>query len=140
MLDLLQQLGHQLGAVFYTLGQLLHAAGAAFPLWPLLLVWVVVWLLAVNWQKLGPVLRGGGWAPAVLLLVMAALVWSQLTPEADPWVIVPPLPRFWWQLEVMAELALLALFCGWLQGLLRWGPPEIDLTPAAAPAHDHGHH
>jgi hypothetical protein len=142
MSDLLRQLGSQLGGVFYTLGRLLYEIGAAFPLWPLLVVWVVVWLLAVKWQTLGPILRRGGWAPAVLLLIVAALVWSQLTPEADPWVIVPPLPRFWWQLGVMVELALLALFCGWLQQVFRWAPPEIDLTPPAAPVHghDHAHH
>jgi hypothetical protein len=142
MSDLLQQLGQQLGGVFHTLGRLLYEMNAAFPLWPLLVVWVVVWLLAVNWQKLTPVLRRGGWAPAVLLLLMAALVWSQIAPDAQPWAIVPPLPRFWWQLQVTAGLGLLALFCGWLQGVLRWAPPEIDLEPPAAPAHghDHAHH
>ncbi|HJT79006.1 MAG TPA: hypothetical protein VJ739_17555 [Gemmataceae bacterium] len=142
MSPLLQQLGQQLGAVFHTLGRLLYEVGAAFPLWPLLLVWVVVWLLAVNWQRLGPLLRRGGWAPAVLLLVLAALVWSQIAPDAVPWAIVPPLPSFWWQVAVMVELALLALFCGWLQGVFGWAPPEINLEPPAAPAHgpDHGHH
>jgi hypothetical protein len=39
-------------------------------------------------------------------------------------------------------VALLTLFCGWLQGVLGWTPPEIELEPPAAPVghHDHGHH
>ncbi len=102
----------------------------AIGLWLLLPLglWIVWWLLGVNWQKLWPVLARGGWAPAVLLFVMGAVVWSRL----QPW-------RFVWQLGVAAALAVLALFCGWLQPRIRATPAEISLEPPAAADEGHGH-
>jgi hypothetical protein len=144
--DLWQQLGQQLGALGYTLGRLVWELGAAFPLWPLLIVWLAWWLLAVNWRKTWPVLARGGWVPVVLLVVLAALVWSRVVPwqwELSPGAV---LPNFWWQLFAVALLALSALFCGWLQGVLGRVPPEIDYEPPAPTAHghdnghEHGHH
>lgn len=99
----------------------------------LILLWIVVWLLAVNWKKLWPVLGRGGWAPLALLCIVSAIVWSQLTPGPCPC----GLPAFWWQLAAISGLVLIALVCGWLQGLFQWAPPEIDLNP---PVHHHGHH
>jgi hypothetical protein len=91
-------------------------------------LWCVWWLAAVNWKKLWPALAQGAWAPAVLLLVMATLVWSRLVPG-----------ELGWQLTVVGSLACLALFCGWLQGSFGWTPPEIVLEPAAETGHDHFH-
>jgi hypothetical protein len=140
--DLWGQLGQLLGELAYTIGRLLWEAGAAFPLWPLPIVWVAWWLLAVNWKKLWPVLAQGGWAPIVLLVLITALVWSRLAPWE--WTLAPGarLPNFWWQLIAVSLLALSALFLGWLQGLTGRVPPEISVDPPAAPAHghDHGHH
>jgi hypothetical protein len=99
-------------------------------LWLLLplAVWIVWWLLAVNWQKLWPVLARGAWAPVVLLLLMEAVVWSRL----EPW-------RFIWQLGIAFGLAALALFCGWLQGRLHSTPGEVPLEPPIAVDDGHSH-
>ena len=103
-----------------------------------LLAWVAWWLWAANWKRLWPVLARGGWAPAVLLLLMAAVVWSRLEPVPCP--VLPPIPNVVWQLGVVATLAAVALLCGWLQGRLRWGPSEISVEPPAVADDGHGHH
>jgi hypothetical protein len=142
MSPLWDKLGHLLVELFATLAQLLGELGAAFPHWPLLVAWVAWWLLAVNWQRAWPVLARGGWAPVVLLVLMAALVWSRLAPAEWPLAPGAVVPNFWWQLLATAFLAASALFCGWLQGVFHWRPAEIDLEPPAVPAggHGHGHH
>ena len=142
MAELWDKLGHLLLELFATVGQLLAAAGAAFPLWPLLIVWVAWWLLAVNWERTWPVLARGGWAPVVLLVLIVALVWSRLAPADLPLAPTAVVPNLWWQLIAVSLLAASALFLGWLQGVFGWRPAEISLEPPAAPAggHDHGHH
>ena len=141
MSDLWQKLGSQLLDLGHTLGRLLYEANAAFPLWPLLLVWVAWWLLAVNWRKTWPVLARGGWAPVVLLVLMAALAWSRLAPSEFGLTPGAVVPNFWWQLIAVSGLTVSALFLGWLQGQIGRTPPEIsvDPPPAAAHGHDHGH-
>ncbi len=98
----------------------------------LILLWIVLWLVAVNWKKLWPVLGKGAWFPLLLLGNLAALVWSRILPSTGPM----GLPNFWWQLGAVFGLLLIALVCGWLQGLFHWAPADIDLNP---PAHSHGH-
>ncbi len=105
-----------------------------------LLLWVVWWLWAVNWKRMGPVLAHGGWAPAVLLLVMAAVVWSRLEPFPCTCLQVVTLPNFLWQLAAVSGLAALALFCGWLQGRLHWTPAEISVDPPDASDDALAHH
>jgi hypothetical protein len=130
-----------LRAFFQGLGQLLvDHRGLVL----LLIAWIVWWLWAVNWKHAWPVLARGGWAPLVLLMVMAALVWSRLAPgqENFPGLIVSA--DFWWKLGGVGIAVAVALFCGWLQGYFAWTPPEIELEPPAHAApghgHDHGHH
>jgi hypothetical protein len=125
------------------LGKVFRAASRLTPGLLLLLVWVAWWLGCVNWKKAWPVLREGGWLPALLLLILAALVWSQIAP--GDWTPAEPLtlPNFWWQLAALIGLAAVAGLCGWVQGLLHWGPvepesssPEVQAaTPSAKPAH-----
>lgn len=105
-----------------------------------LLLWVVWWLCAVNWKRMWPVLGQGGWAPAVLLLMMVAVVWSRLQPYPAGWFPGVAVPNFLWQLLAVGGLALLALFCGWLQGRLHWGPHEISLEPPDAADDALAHH
>jgi hypothetical protein len=96
-------------------------------------LWCAWWLWGVNWKKTWPVLAAGGWAPALLLMAVATLVWSRVDPE--PWSGVP---NVWWQLGSVCALVAVALFCGWLQGYFGWTPHEISLEPPAE--HDgHGH-
>ena len=103
----------------------------------LVLLWIAWWLWGVNWQKAWPVLRQGAGVPLALLVVLAALAWSQIAPGSCS---VIPLPNFWWQLVVVAALALTALFCGWLQGVMGWTPAEVAVDPPAHADNDHAHH
>jgi hypothetical protein len=130
------------GELFAVLGQLLIQLLALAGHWLLLIVWVAWWLLAVNWQKAWPVLRSGGWAPLVLLMLMVALAWSRL--QAVRYEIFDlSIANFVWQLAAVCLLVALTLFCGWLQGVFRCVPPEINLEPpvaAHADGHAHGAH
>ena len=103
-------------------------------------VWVAWWLGAVNWKKLWPVLAGGAWAPAVLLLLLAAVVWSRVAPGPLPLLGLGTLPNFVGQLVCVTALAGVALFCGWLQGRLGWRPAEVSVEPPAAESDGHTAH
>jgi hypothetical protein len=111
---------------------------ALLPLVPVGL-WCAWWLWGVNWSKAWPVLARGAWAPVVLLMLVAALVWSRLNPAPCPCLGFVTIPTFWWQLGGVSALVALALLCGWLQGKLGWAPAEVDLNPPP-PATGHGHH
>jgi hypothetical protein len=135
-----------MGELSETLLQLVQALGklavellALALRWSLLLAWVAWWLWGVNWKKAWPVLARGGWAPIVLLLLIAALVWSRIAPSDCDCLGFFTVPNFWWQLGAVGLLAALTLFCGWLQGVFGWEPPEIDLEPPAVASHSHGH-
>jgi hypothetical protein len=107
--------------------------------WLLLIVWLAWWLWGVDWKRVWPVLTGGAWLPAVLLIVVSALVWSQLAPSDCSCLGFVTVANFWWQLGAVGLLAALTLFCGWLQGYFGWTPPEIELEPAGAAEDGHGH-
>jgi hypothetical protein len=96
--------------------------------WSLVIAWIAWWLFAVDWKKAWLVLARGAWAPAVLVLLIAALVWSRI--EASD---------FWWQLGAVTALAATALLCGWLQGLFGIQPAEVSVEPVVAhgPGHEH---
>ncbi len=99
--------------------------------WLLLIGWVVWWLFAVDGKQARAVLARGAWAPVVLILLVAAYVWSQIAPTQTA--------NFWWQLGVVCGLAALALFCGWLQGILGIVPPAVLVEPVVphGPGHEH---
>jgi hypothetical protein len=101
-------------------------------------LWCAWWLWGVNWKKAWPMLAAGGWAPVVLLMIVATLVWSRLS--QGPWSLgAVVVPNVWWQLGGVCVLAAIALLCGWLQGWFGWTPAEISLEPPAE-HDDHGHH
>jgi hypothetical protein len=129
-----------LGQLFLLLGNLLWEIGQLLAPWWLLWLWLAWWLTAVNWRRLWPVLAQGGWAPVVLLLLVAARVWASLAPLEIPLGGGLVLPNYWSQLVGVCLVAALALGCGWLQGVLGWLPPDISPEPPAdaagsAPAH-----
>jgi len=103
----------------------------------LLLAWVAWWLWGVNWARAWGVLAKGGWAVVVLLAVLAALAWASLAPSTCDCLGLFPIANFWWQLGAVSLVVLLALLCGWVQGVFGWAPAEIDLEPAAQA---NGHH
>jgi hypothetical protein len=135
ILQTLEQLVVLLGKL---LSELLQFALA----WSLLLAWLAWWLWGVNWKKAWPVLAQGAWVPALLLLVVSALVWSQLAPSACSCLGFVTVPNFWWQLGAVGLLTAVTLLCGWLQGVFHWAPADVNLDPPAAVAHGdgHGHH
>jgi hypothetical protein len=107
--------------------------------WLLIVPWLAWWLWGVNWKRAWAVLAEGAWLPILLIMVIAALVWSALAPSDCTCLGVFKVPNFWWQLGAVSLLAALTLFCGWLQGVFGWIPVEVSLEPPAAPAAEHGH-
>ena len=51
--------------------------------WTPLIAWVAFWLLAVNWEKLYPVLAKGAVIGVLLIGVMMVLVWGLISPPPD---------------------------------------------------------
>jgi hypothetical protein len=121
------------------LGQLLGVLGGLLLQWWLVLLWIAWWLWGVNWQKAWPVLARGAWAPLVLVVMLVALVWSQIAPGSSNFLGLVSLPNFWWQLTATGLLAATALFCGWLQGVMNWTPEDVPVDPPAPVEHAHGH-
>ena len=102
-----------------------------------IVLWIVWWLWAVNWSKVWPVLTKGAWLGVVLSILLSAMVWSHIDP--NPWEVpgIGSIPSVWACLGSVCTLTALALFCGWLQGVMEWAPAEIELEPAEE--HGHGH-
>ncbi len=76
--------------------------------------------------------------PAVLLIIFAAIVWSQVHAVNVTLFGFLAIGNFWWQLGAVALLAGEALFAGWIQTRYSWTPIEVATEPLA-PSHDHGH-
>ncbi len=101
---------------------------------------LVAWCLwAVNWRRLWPVLADGGWAPLVLIGLMAAACWSLIWPVDAVVFGFLRVPNGLWQVGSAGVLIGVALFCGWLQTRWGWSPPEIVLEPPAHAPAPHGH-
>jgi hypothetical protein len=97
----------------------------------LLIFWLAWCLFGINWRKAWTVLAQGAWAPLVLAMILAALAWSQMTPDA---------PYFWKKLGQVTLVVAASFFCGWVQGYFGWQPVEVNLEPVTSPAHGHHHH
>jgi hypothetical protein len=129
------------------LPEFLHSLGAmilgVISTWGLTFIlavgWIAWWLWGVNWKSVWPTLAHGAWAPLVLVIVVTALVWSQITPADCGCLGFVTIPNFWWQLGEVSLLAGLALFCGWLQGYFHWTPAPVEFEPAGHGHHDYGH-
>lgn len=105
-------------------------------------LWTAYCLWAVNWKKMTAVLREGAWIAAVLLVVLVALVWSQIAPSSATVLGVIRMPNFWWQLGSISILTGFGLFAGWIQDRYSWTPPEVAVEPDPHAGHghdDHGH-
>ena len=128
-----------LGKLIVLLFQLVGELGLLALHWWAVLLWFAWWLWGVNWQKVWPFLARGAWVPFALLVVLVALVWSQIAPSS--WTILGALtlPNFWWQLLATSALAGIALFCGWLQGVMGWTPADMPVDPPAHVEAGHGH-
>jgi hypothetical protein len=105
----------------------------------LLIAWVAWWLWGVNWNKAWAVLAKGAWTPVVLLMLIVAATWSALAPSTYNFLDLFPIANFWWQLGAVTVGVLVAMFCGWVQGVFGWAPAEINLEPPAPVPHHHHH-
>src|SRR5262245_35774402 len=74
-------------------------------------LWLAWWVWGVNWQRAWAFLAQGAWVPLVLLVVLSALVWSQIAPTNYSFLGFTTLANFWWQLGAASLLAATALFC-----------------------------
>ncbi len=124
-----------IGQLLLTLLTLVRQLASLGFLWLLWIVWGAWCLWGVNWHRTRNFLVKGAWMPAVLLLLLIAIVWSRLQRSSCDCIGVT-IGNFWWQLGYVSMLAAIAMFCGWLQSVLHWTPHEINLDP---PAHGHGH-
>jgi hypothetical protein len=102
----------------------------------LVIAWFAWWLLAANWTRLWEILERGGWVVLLLAMISGAAAWSQIAPSDCACLGFVTISNFWWQLLAVTLLTLATLFCGWLQGTMRWQPPQIDLEPPPSGGHD----
>ena len=51
--------------------------------WAPLALWVAFWLLAVDWSKLYPIMRKGGWVGFLLLAFVMIMVWGAVAPPVS---------------------------------------------------------
>jgi hypothetical protein len=102
---------------------------------------LIAWCLwGVNWRKAWPILAEGAWVPLVLIAGFAGFVWSQVFPMTVLVLGFIPMPNVVWQLAAVALLVGLVLFCGWLQTVMNWYPPDVNFDPpVATDPHGHGH-
>ena len=119
-------------------GQLLVETFSLALQWLPLIAWVAWWTFGVNWRKTREALKQGAWAPLVLLMLLVALVWSQLAPSSWSWQTIT-LPNFWWQLGVVTIIVGLTFLCGAVQDAAGWTPPEINLDPPTDSGVEHRH-
>jgi hypothetical protein len=135
-MDTLQQIWQTLAVLVQTLGILVVQLASLGAHWLLCIVWAAWWLGGVNAKRTRHILAIGGWAPALLLMLLAAIVWSRLDARSCDCLGVITLPNFWWQLGYVSMLAATALIFGWLQSVFHWTPHDIHFDP---PGHGRGH-
>ncbi len=85
----------------------------------LLVGYIAVTLLAINWKRTWPILAQGAWAPLVLIILISAQAWTFLEPSYG----------YWWHLGGVVLLVGGAMFNGWLQGILGWTPADLNFDP-----------
>jgi hypothetical protein len=132
LLTLLVEILSNLGTLVLVLfGWLVH--------WWIAVAWFAWWLWGVDWNRVWPVLARGGWAVLVLLLVIAALAWSETAPREFPDAGPFAFSNFWWHLAAVSALVALTLFCGWLQLMFRWEPAPTALDDSEERHDDSAH-
>jgi hypothetical protein len=106
----------------------------------LLILFVAWWLWGVNWRNAWPALAEGGWMPLVLVGIMAAYVWSRVSPSTVIVLGFMTVPNLLWQFGAVGLLICLILFCGWVQTHYGWYPPEVPLEPPPPSQDPHASH
>lgn len=73
---------HALLELVVALKDVVWSLGVVLAPWTPLFAWIIFWTLGVNWLKLRPILRDGGWIGLLLLGAVAVLVWGVVAPPA----------------------------------------------------------
>lgn len=122
---------------------IIHLLAVVVP-WTPLIAWIAFWLLAVNWEKLYPVLAKGAVIGVVLIGLMMILVWGLIAPPPDGvhhLFGLHPSNFVGKTIYVTMLLTIMAL-CGSVQLSGACGPlckfPE-DQPEDDHHSHDHGH-
>ena len=106
-----------LGTFLSGILDLVAALGAAIVPWLPVVVWLLFWLLVVDWRELWPVLRRGAWLGVLAAGGLAALIWQVVSP-GDWEIIGIRLVGVAGKAVVVAELCLHAVICGLIQTAL----------------------
>jgi hypothetical protein len=112
--------------------------------WTPLISWVAFWLLAVNWEKLYPILAKGGVIAVLLIGLTAILIWGLIAPPPDGLhhMFGLRLVNFAGKTVYVTMLVAIMALCGTVQlsgacGSLVWFPED---EPEGHHGHgDHGH-
>lgn len=106
--------------------------------WTPLIAWVGFWLLAVNWEKLYPVLAKGGIVGLVLIGLMMILVWGLIAPPLDGkhYIFGLKLSNFVGKTIWVTMLFTIMALCGSVQ--LSGACGSLACFPEDLPEDDHG--
>lgn len=140
MEQLIVSLGKFLDAGWHVIVDLL----AIIVPWAPLIAWIAFWLLAVNWEKLYPVLAKGAVIGVILIGLMMILIWGLIAPPPDGvhhlFGLRPT--NFVGKTIYVTMLFTIMALCGSVQLSGACGPlcrfPE-DQPEDDHHAHDHGH-
>lgn len=92
-----------------------------------LLVWMAFWFFAADWKSIWPVLTTGADVALALLVILSAMVWSQIYPQPVNLPVLRGMGNFWSHLTAVMGLTGAAFFSGWLQGISGYEPVEVPL-------------
>ncbi|WP_010583449.1 hypothetical protein [Schlesneria paludicola] len=114
--------------------------------WAPLIAWVAFWLLAVNWEKLYPVLAKGGAIGVFLIGLMMILVWGLIAPpESGTHHLFGLEPtNFAGKTIYVTMLLVIMALCGSVQlsgacgKLVRFAEPDHDHSSGGHGSSSHG--
>lgn len=137
-MELLQNIGQLL----LVLWQIVISLGALIVPWIPLLAWIGFWLFAVNWSKLYPILRSGGYIALILVALVMILVWGSIAPpdSGSHYLLGLTLSNFAGKTVYVTSLFCIMLLCGSVQLA---GCCQSCMTfqePEETPPTSHAHH
>ncbi len=115
--------------------------------WTPLVAWVAFWLLAVNWEKLYPILAKGGAIGVLLVGLTMVLIWGLIAPPPDGvhhlFGLRPS--NFVGKTIYVTMLLTIVALCGSVQlsgacgSIVNFPDDEFDEDDHAHGGHDDGH-
>ena len=107
--------------------------------WLPLLAWVGFWTFAVNWAKVFPILRRGGFIGILLLMFVTVIVWGAVAPPVNGKHLMLGLSvsNYAGKFIYVTMLTCIALLCGSAQLSGAFG--RLGEFPEEPAEDDHGH-